>query len=235
MTDTCGSVADRIVSTTEANFVELKYEVFLSNKPSPFTPAKSRALVHTPTSSPAVCPSITGAEENTTFASPPVPALQRRLLESRAGGRPDGEVKQKSGLRFERSFSFSDERKGIPVEEDYMETLQDDEEFEENTPKGMKDTPKKVHNPARTSDPEVSLEAVSIIKGIGEDVGRAEEYLANREVLGKTCELEPAPTSIGSIIVDPVPEAEAQASARALGEACSTSYCVQYQLTFQRT
>lgn len=168
--------------------MELKYEVLLSNKPSPFTPAKSRTLVHTPISSPANCPSLTGAEENTTFASPPVPALQRRLLQMSARGKAEGEVKKASGLRYEQSFSFSDE--SMLVEEDYLETLQDEgvdeEEVEagETTPKRREDSSKRAAHPPPAFDPEASLGDVSIIEGIEDDVGRAEEYLSDGDTMG---------------------------------------------------
>jgi hypothetical protein len=96
--DTSCSKADHPVSTTEANFVELKCELMLFSKPSPLTPAKSRPTYDPSNDSPIVCPSLTGAEENTSFASPPVPALQRKLLRMSMQG------KGPSGLRSELQF-----------------------------------------------------------------------------------------------------------------------------------
>jgi hypothetical protein len=191
--------------------VELKYEVLLSNKPSPFTPAKSRTLVHTPISSPANCPSLTGAEENTTFASPPVPALQRRLLQMSARGKAEGEVKKGSGLRYESSFSFSDE--SMLVEEDYLETLQDEgldeEEVEagETTPKRREDSSKRASHPPPAFDPEASLGDVSIIEGIEDDVGRAEEYLSDGVTMGPVSAAELGKAGSDVLPIDSGPEA----------------------------
>lgn len=174
-------MADDKVSTTEANFVELKYEVLLSNKSSPFTPVKLRDLVHSPSSSPAICPSLTGAEENTTFASPPVPAVQRRLLQMSA--RRTGDASAAGGSRLKNELSFGEDIESMESEE--VEVLQDDhteadmwEKVTARIPGLPNATSKKHYNPPPVFDPEISLGDVSIIDGIEEDVVRAAEHLS---------------------------------------------------------
>jgi hypothetical protein len=178
--------AHHIVSTTEANFVELKYELLLATKPSPSTPARSQKsqLHDTSFDSPHACPSLTGAEENTTFASPPVPALARKLLRKSMQGQPT------SGLRSEICFdNLSDEFSML--DQDSMEIMQDEQQdgFEGHrstneksfgfTDGGNGGSAKKIANPPPTFDPEQSLGDISVIEGISLDAAQAGAYLDN--------------------------------------------------------
>jgi hypothetical protein len=178
--------SDHLVSTTEANFVELKCELMLFSKPSPSTPAKSRGTYDLSTESPIVCPSLTGAEENTSFASPPVPALQRKLLRMSMQG------KGPSGLRTELQFDDFENESTI-LGDDSMEFLTEDHSprghregcssWEDLDPTNLESIVfnRKSRNPAPTFDPEVSLGDVSMIEGIYEDATRAGAYLDSQQ------------------------------------------------------
>jgi hypothetical protein len=180
---------DHLVSTTEANFVELKCELMLFSKPSPSTPAKSRTTYDPSTDSPIVCPSLTGAEENTSFASPPVPALQRKLL------RMTMQSKGPSGLRSELQFDDI-EHESTVLDDDSMEFLAEDHfpgshregssSWEDLGPINLesivfKRKSRKSRNPAPTFDPDVSLGDVSMIEGIYDDAARAGAYLDSQQ------------------------------------------------------
>jgi hypothetical protein len=177
---------DHTVSTTEANFVELKCELMLFSKPSPSTPAKSRPSYDPSTDSPIVCPSLTGAEENTSFASPPVPALQRKLLRMSLQG------KGPSGLRSELQFDDFENRTTI-AGENSMEYLAED-----RSPEGGREGSsswedlgasnlesvvfnRKSRNPPPAFAPDVSLGDVSMIEGIYDDATRAGAYLGSQQ------------------------------------------------------
>lgn len=179
----CSIDSDCLVSTTEANFVELKCELMLFSKPSPSTPAKSRAAYDPSTDSPIVCPSLTGAEENTSFASPPVPALQRKLL------RMSMHDKGPSGLRSELQFDDFEHESTI-AGDDSMEYLTEEQSlggghregslsWEDLGPTNLESIVfnRKSRNPAPTFDPDVSLGDVSMIEGIYDDAARAGAYL----------------------------------------------------------
>jgi hypothetical protein len=178
--------SDHLVSTTEANFVELKCELMLFSKPSPSTPAKSRGTYDLSTESPIVCPSLTGAEENTSFASPPVPALQRKLLRMSMQG------KGPSGLRTELQFDDFENESTI-LGDDSMEFLTEDHSprghregcssWEDLGPTNLESIVfnRKSRNPAPTFDPDVSLGDVSMIEGIYDDATRAGAYLDSQQ------------------------------------------------------
>jgi hypothetical protein len=178
--------SDHLVSTTEANFVELKSELMLFSKPSPSTPAKSRLTYDPSTDSPIVCPSLTGAEENTSSASPPVPALQRKLLRMSMQG------KGPSGLRTELQFDDIENESTI-LGDDSMEYLAEDHSpggnregcssWEDLGPTNLESIVfnRKSRNPAPTFDPDVSLGDVSMIEGIYDDATRAGAYLDSQQ------------------------------------------------------
>jgi hypothetical protein len=169
--------SNHLVSTTEANFVELKCELMLCSKTSPSTPAKSRTTYDPSNDSPIVCPSLTGAEENTSFASPPVPALQR---------------KGPSGLRSELQFDDFENESTI-LGDDSMEFLTEDHSpgghregcssWEDLGPTNLESIVfnRKSRNPAPTFDPAVSLGDVSMIEGIYDDAAWAGAYLASQQ------------------------------------------------------
>lgn len=134
------------------------------------------------TDSPIICPSLTGAEENTSFASPPVPALQRKLLAMSLQG------KGPSKLRSELQFHESEDEDTI-LDDDSMEVLVEDQfgkgyresslSWEDLGPESLESTifNRKPRNPAPTLDPDVSLGDVSVIEGIYEDAAQAGAYL----------------------------------------------------------
>jgi len=176
--------ADQTVSTTEANFVELKYDLLLSSKPTPSTPARSRNPGHheSPFDSPNACPSLTGAEENTTFASPPVPALARKLLRMSMQGRPS------SGLRTELRFdNFSDD--STVLGQDAMEIMQDEDCKNQyhDTKRDAVSSARKLSNPPPTFDPELSLGDMSLIEGISLDAAQADAYLDDISTPNDSC------------------------------------------------
>jgi hypothetical protein len=178
--------SNHLVSTTEANFVELRCELMLFSKPSPSTPAKSRPTYDPSTDSPIVCPSLTGAEENTSFASPPVPALQRKLLRMSMQG------KGPSGLRTELQFDDIENESTI-LGDDSMEYLAEDHSpaghregcssWEDLVPTNLESIVfnRKSRNPAPAFDPDVSLGDVSMIEGIYDDAARAGAYLDSQQ------------------------------------------------------
>jgi hypothetical protein len=141
----------------------------LSNKPSPSTPIRSRTLHDPITDSPIACPSLTGAEENTSFASPPVPALQRKLLRMSMQGRPT------SGLRSEVRFEYF-EADNTTLGNDSIEILTEDhlnrgigEARSSWEDLGLASEEaivfnRRVPNPPPAFDPDVSLGDVSLIE-----------------------------------------------------------------------
>ena len=158
----------------------------LFSKPSPSTPAKSRPTYDPSIDSPIVCPSLTGAEENTSFASPPVPALQRKLLRMSMQG------KGPSGLRTELQFDEFEDG-GTILGNDSIEYLTED-----HFPGGHREGSsswedlghtslesivfnRKSRNPPPAFDPDVSLGNISLIEGIHDDAARAGAYLDSQQ------------------------------------------------------
>lgn len=198
--------SDLLVSKIEANFVELKCEMMLSNKPSPSTPARSRNSPDSFTHSPIVCPSLTGAEENTSFASPPVPALQRKLLRLSMSARPT------SGLRNEmRVEDHADE--STVFGSDSIEHLEHGRSLREslNSRSGLENVGDVIGGPflfntriphrPPSSDADTSLGEISMIEGIYDDATRAGEYLESLFTLGPAIYLsEPWPMEMSMAV-----------------------------------
>ena len=158
----------------------------LFSKPSPSTPAKSRPTYDPSIDSPIVCPSLTGAEENSSFASPPVPALQRKLLRMSMQG------KGPSGLRTELQFDEFEDGSTI-LGSDSIEYLTEDHfpgghregssSWEDLGPTSLESIVfnRKPRNSSPVFDPDVSLGDVSMIEGIYDDAARAGAYLDSQQ------------------------------------------------------
>lgn len=162
--------------------MELKCELIMSNKTFPSTPARAQSSHDSSIESPLACPSLTGAEENSSFSSPPVPALQRKLLRLCLQGRPS------SGLKSEARFeAFADEN--LETEDDSIEFLREarpSRGYVEggNGCDGLAEAElqsivlnKRVSNPPPAFDPDASLGNISMIEDIYDDATRAGAYL----------------------------------------------------------
>jgi len=172
--------------------------MMLFPKPSPSTPAKSRPTYDLSTDSPIICPSLTGAEENTSFSSPPVPALQRKLLRMSMQGREPSRLR--SELYFD-DFEKESTRSG----DDSVEYLTEDQSsggvasWEDLGPDSLETVVfnKKSRNPPPTFNPDLSFGDVSMIEGIYDDAARAGAYLDSQQTGTSDVTFGAAPEVVG--------------------------------------
>ena len=166
--------------------MELKCELIMSNKTFPSAPARARSSHDSSIESPLACPSLTGAVENSSFSSPPVPALQRKLLRLSLQGRPRSGLK--SEVRFEASADENLETKGDSTEF-LKETRLSRGHVEGDTSwNGLADADlesivfkKRASHPPPAFDPDATLGDISINEDIYEDATRAGAYLDSLE------------------------------------------------------